>query len=371
MKNFVLIIVWSVLALQPLISQTVTTFTFGDPDDAIALDSNGNIYAAGFIDGSIFKFTPDGTGSNFITGLENANGIDFDSSDNLYVNDWNANELLRYLIDGTLDDAITIPGNPSGMLKAIDNDDMIYTRYGANTINRITPDGVITQISDAPELNGPVGLAYDENGNLYVGNYNNREIYRVGTNGGLSYIATVGGSSNLGFIAFAQGRLWGTVLGEHKIYTINHNATDDVTLFAGSMAGSQDGPIAQATFNRPNGIRFNDDETILYVTDFGTKNLRVITEISLGVSSETFNATQIALYPNPSADILQVRSTGLLGSITIQLYSGDGKLLKEFATVESAATCIKAIDVSDLASGTYFITIRDSKGAVTKQWIKK
>ena len=137
MKSYVLLMLLAVATIQNTTAQTVTTFTDGNPDDAITFDSAGNVYASGFVAGEIFTFTSGGTGSTFITGLDNANGIDFDSADNLYVNDWTGNELLRYLIDGSLDTSITIPGNPSGVLKAIDNDDMIYTRYGANTINRI------------------------------------------------------------------------------------------------------------------------------------------------------------------------------------------------------------------------------------------
>ena len=310
-------------------------------------------------------------GSEYITGLGKANGIDFDSTDNLYVCDWGANEILRYLSNGSFDTKITIPGNPSGMLKAIDNDDMIYTRYNGNTINRVTPDGDITQISNSSELNGPVGLAYDENGNLYVGNYNNREIYRVNTNGTLTYVATVGGSSNLGFIAFGKGKLWGTVLGEHKIYTINPNGTDDVTLFAGSTAGSQDGELSQATFNQPNGIRFNASETILYVTDFGTKNLRVISGITLGIPSQTTTIGMIQLYPNPCDDQLSITGTSISSLVTLQIFSMEGKRLKEFSFEGNPGIFSKQFPVSDLASGTYLVTITNGSSSTTKQWIKK
>ena len=371
MKTYVLLMLLAVATIQNTTAQTVTTFTDGNPDDAITFDSAGNVYASGFVAGEIFTFTSGGTGSTFITGLDNANGIDFDSADNLYVNDWTGNELLRYLIDGSLDTSITIPGNPSGVLKAIDNDDMIYTRYGANTINRITPDGVITQISDAPELNGPVGLAYDENGNLYVGNYNNRTIYRVGTNGVLTYVATVGGSSSLGFITFGKGRLWGTVLGEHKIYTINHNGVDDVTLFAGSTAGGNDGDLSQATFNQPNGIKFDATETNLYITDFGSKNVRVISGITLSVPSNSVGIQDIKVSPNPGTDTIMISGLSNTPQGTITIFAPDGKLLKELMFEASNGQFWKDIAVAELSTGVYLIQVSDGKNSQTKQWIKK
>lgn len=358
-------------SLVSLNAQTVTTFIDGSPDDAIAFDSDGNIYASGFESGSVFKFTETGTGTEFVNSITNPNGIDFDSTDRLYVNDWGGNEIRRYLSDGTLSTFITIPGNPSGMLKAIDNDDMIYTRYSGNTINRITPDGTITEVSSAPELDGPVGLAYDDNGTLYVGNYNDRKIYRVAANGSLSYVATVGGSSNLGFIAFGQGRLWGTVLGEHKIYIINQDAGDDVTLFAGSTIGNTDGDISVATFNQPNGIRFNADETTLYVTDFGSKNLRIISGITLGIPLESVTAPMTVVYPNPCDEQLNIEGISSSSAVDLQIISIEGKVLNEITFETPSANFSKTISVADLAAGTYFVTLKDAARITTKQWIKK
>lgn len=371
MKNFTYSLVFTLCVITSVFSQTVTTITDGSPDDGIAFDSEGNIYASGFESGTIYKFTETGIGTTFVNNINNPNGIDFDSADRLYVNEWGDDKILRFLPNGSLETFITITENPSGMLKAIDNDDMIYTRYNGNTINRITPAGVITEVSSAPELNGPVGLAYDDNGTLYVGNYNDRKIYRVIADGSLSYVATVGASSNLGFIAFGQGKLWGTVLGEHKIYIINQDAGDDVTLFAGSTLGNADGDISNATFNQPNGIRFNADESVLYVTDYGSKNLRVISGITLGTHLESTEIEMTMVYPNPCDGELTIQGFSRSSRVSIQINSLEGKLLKELTFESSSAKFVKTISVTDFAAGTYFVTIHDSESSITKQWIKK
>lgn len=369
MKKTTFIILATLLTVASS-AQTVTTFTDGTPDDAIAIDTDGNIYASNFTGDAVFKFDSNGNGTTFISGLDTPNGIDFDSNGNLYVCDFNANELNRYDSSGVLDNSTAIPGNPSGIIKAWDNDDMIYSRYSANTINRVTPGGVFTEVSSDPALDGPVGLAYDENGQLYVGNYNNREIFKVLANGDLEYIATAGAVGNLGFIAYGQGMLWGTGISDHKIYLIDPSGIDEVTVYAGSSSGGEDGDLSQATFNRPNGILFSEDETTLYITDFGSKNLRIITGVTLSVSDDKLNKNEVQLFPNPAKDVLNVRiNTSEIGDATLKVYDILGKTLFSSELILNGNLASSKLDVSAWNSGTYFVEITSQNGAITKRFI--
>ena len=224
----------------------------------------------------------------------------------------------------------------------------------------------ITDISTDPALNGPVGLAYDDLGNLYVGNFNNREIYLVQANGDLQYIATVGGSSNLGFIAYAQGRLWGTVLGEHKIYQIDPTGTDAVILFAGSTAGGNDGDLSSATFNQPNGIAFSEDGQTMYVTDFGSKNLRVISGITLSIN-DINESTKVKVVPNPVNDRFEIilpQKDSSKKSLVVYDISG-----KKQAAYEVHSETI-TIDSSHWEKGTYVIEITSKLGTFSTKLIK-
>jgi sugar lactone lactonase YvrE len=270
--------------------------------------------------------------------------------------------------------SITIPGNPSGLIKAFDNDDMIYTRYTGNTINRITPEGVITEISSAPELNGPVGLTYDEFGILYVGNYNDREIYRVEPNGDLTYIAKLpatGALPNLGFITYAQGRIFGTILGEHKIYSVDPNDTDSYLRFAGSVQGTMDGDISVATFDRPNGILANAAGDVLYVTDFGSKNLRIISDVILAAEDLKFDESSFVVFPNPAQDSISVQ--GILSEANfcnILVFDVLGKeIYKRHVQIE-AASIFETIDSSSWNSGVYFIQLTSGNSSIMKRIIK-
>lgn len=343
-------------------SQTVTTFTDGNPDDAIAIDSNNNIFVSGFNDGIVYRFTPSGSMSQFIIGLANPNGLDFDASDNLYVSQWDDNKISRYLINGTLDNDFSSSGNPSGIIKAFNNDDIIFTRYSGNTIHRMSPNGFTTLISSATELDGPVGLAYDENGVLYVGNYNTREIYRVLSGGSLEYVATVGSASNLGFITFAQGKLWGTVLGEHKIYVIEPSEIDNVSVFAGSEQGTTDGSLSEATFDAPNGILFSNDETIMYVSEFNSKNLRIISNINL--STEAFDELKnnVQVTQNLSQKILTI--SGLIkerNSIHIDVTNILGKQILKLSKTINQTQFNEQIKTDNWQSGVYVIRISSGR----------
>ena len=370
MKKSTLLILTILLAFVAE-AQTVTTYTDGTPDDAIAIDANGNIYASNFTGDSVFTFDSNGVGTTFVSGLDTPNGIDFDSNGNLYVCDFNANEFLRYDSNGVLDNSITIPGNPSGMIKAWDNDDMIYTRYTANTINRVTPGGVFTEVSSDPALNGPVGLAYDNNGQLYVANYNNREVFKVLPNGDLEYIATVGAVGNLGFIAYGQGMLWGTGINDHKVYLIDPDEIDEVSVYAGSTIGGVDGDLSQATFNRPNGILFSEDETTLYITDFGSKNLRIISGVTLSAADNKLKKSEVRLYPNPATNIINIElNSTYSGSATVKVFDALGKTLVFTEMIQNGNRASQEIDVSTWGQGTYFVELITVTGSITKRFIR-
>jgi len=355
-------------------SQTVTTFTNGTPDDAIVLDNAGNIYCSNYVGDTVFKFTPNGDVSSFITGLSSPNGLAFNSNQELYVCDGQGNTIYKYDIDGNLLASYPVTGHPSGIIKSFEDDSMIFTLYNDNVIKKLDTDDTITDISNAPELSGPVGIAYSENGTLFVGNYNNRIIYKVLSNGDLEYIAqlpTDGGPlPNLGFIAYGQGRIWGTTMGSDKIFSVNPNGVDDFMLFAGSIQGSNDGDISKATFNTPNGIYFDESNGIMYVTDFGTKNLRIITGI-LGIETNNSDRLNLKFYPNPAKNSITISGSTFNSNYTIKIYDISGKLLSEQKEETIESNFSKTIDVSSLSPGTYFFEFFDGTESVSRKFVKQ
>ena len=81
-------------------------------------------------------------------------------------------------------------------------------------------------------------------------------------------------------------------------------------------------------------------------------------------STNDFFNTNFAIYPNPTVDVLNIESKNGLVANEIKLTDLSGKVVK----VQKGAT---AVNVSDLASGTYIIDVTTNEGRATSKFIKK
>lgn len=79
------------------------------------------------------------------------------------------------------------------------------------------------------------------------------------------------------------------------------------------------------------------------------------TESGEGISN--VDAARVALYPNPAENSTTVTVSGVEGPVTIIVVDLDGRTLRS-ETVDCSSTCTKRVDVSHLASGTYFVRIQ-------------
>lgn len=362
-----------------MLAQTVSTY-FSDPDkkitDAVIFDEAGNLYGSDFNGDSVYKVTPEGVATTFVSGLNNPNGLAFDSNGNLFVVEYSGSSIHKYDSTGTLLESFSVGPFPSGLIKAQNSDDMIFTLTSNNSINVLSTSGVITEIYQGAPLNAPVGLAIDELGNLYTGNYVGREIYKV-FNGSTEYVATVpngGTNSFLAFITYGNNKLWGTVFFTgHKIYSINPDGVDDVTLFAGSDQGNTDGDIAIATFDSPSGLVYKNDENALYISEFTSDgNVRKIDNI---LDINDFSSEKsLALFPNPVNETFQLSGDFLLGldETSINIYDFSGRMLSSFIKTISGNKLELNNEISNLTTGKYLIEIvSKNNGSIIKSFIKK
>lgn len=349
-------------------AQTVTTFFSdenADVDDAMAFDTDGNLYGSNFNGSTVYKITPDGTATPFIEDLANPNGMAFDANGNFYLCEYSAGTINKYTSDGALIETFIVDGVPSGMIKDFDTDAMIFTNVVNNSVNRLEIDGTITELIQDEVLNAPVGLTFDDAGILYIGNFVGRQIYRFTTE--LEYVATVpdngamSGFDALGFITWANGMIYGTNFGGHQVYRINPNAVDDVVLLVGSEQGDTDGPLESATLNNPNGIIYNATEDALYVSEYsGMGNIRVINDFILNapdVSSEI----AFSMYPNPVTDFVYIlnRDHVLLEDPLLCVYDLEGRLIESLEITAQHSSENSKLDLSSLAAGVYLVTLRN------------
>jgi uncharacterized protein (TIGR03437 family) len=170
----------------PITPISAVSASIGDPP-RLALDNSGNIYFGGLH--SVFKVDAAGTltriagngrsgfsgdgGPAIAAQLEYPAGIAIDVTGNVYVADRDAAVVRRISSNGT-----------------------ISTFAGTGTAGYSGDGGPAA----SAQLNGPLGLALDSNGNLFVADTGNNVVREISSNGNIS---TVAGNSLAGYMADA------------------------------------------------------------------------------------------------------------------------------------------------------------------------
>jgi len=84
-----------------------------------------------------------------------------------------------------------------------------------------------------------------------------------------------------------------------------------------------------------------------------------------GIISIPNSDLSFKIYPNPTSSNIIIETNGDLSQFTIEIYSFGSKLIRQYDNLTS-----NIIDVSDLISGTYFVSLRNEKIRVVKRFIK-
>ncbi len=92
---------------------TVSYFAAAPDSWGLALDAEGNLYTAQYDTGSINEYAPDATMSTFVSGVGGPTDVAFGPSGDLYVANYNGNDVLRVTPAGIVTTAVTsaeLPG---------------------------------------------------------------------------------------------------------------------------------------------------------------------------------------------------------------------------------------------------------------------
>lgn len=276
--------------------------------------SGANIYVSDYGSGAIRKITPDAN----VTTIGNSNnsepsGIVVDSHGNLFITNFDANNILKTTINGG---AISVfagngsPGNANGSGTnasfnapggiTIDASDNLYVAdQQSSLIRKISPAGLVTTFAGngtAGAVNGPNlmssfynpdGLAIDKSGNLYVADTKNNLIRKISATGSVTTFAgsgTAGSQDGTGTAASfnyptsitidASGNLY---VADYKSNSIRRITTSGVvsTVAGAGSAGRADGIGTAASFNAPLGLTI-DGSGNLFITDAGNYLIRKI-----------------------------------------------------------------------------------------------
>jgi sugar lactone lactonase YvrE len=168
---------------------TQSTFLSGlNRPRGLAFGSGGNIFlnstvidGSGNYQGTVFQVAPDGTMTVFATGFGTnvfLEGLAFDSAGNIFVNSSDLTDpnnitgiVFKITPSGTVTTFGTVPGQAFGI--AIDSADMVFAASNNpdRTIYQFTPAGVRSVFVGPTAFaasQGPVGLTFDSSGNLVV-----------------------------------------------------------------------------------------------------------------------------------------------------------------------------------------------------------
>ena len=236
--------------------------TFDTPND-LAIDAQDNIYVADYGSNLIRKIDPLGYVSTIASSatFQGPHGIVVDEAGNIFVADRGGNKIRKIDTEGNVSDFAG-----SGEAKSEDGQgteasfdgpfyldldasgNLYVTEYWSNLIRKISPGGLVSTFAgtgmvgsqdgdrSTATFNGPNGIALDEEGNVYVSENINHQIRKIDQDG-------------------------------------------NVTTLVGLLSpGSEDGDVAQASFNQPHGMTF-DDLGNLYVAEYKNNLIRKITRV--------------------------------------------------------------------------------------------
>jgi len=238
----------------------------------MSIGTAGNVFVADTVNNRIREITPADVISTIAgqTPIGTANGTG--SQAQFY---W-PNGLV---VDGTGD--IYVADTSNNLIRLVTPGGVVTTFAGQTTPG--TADGTGTNA----QFKCPTGIAIDGTGNLYIADYSNNIIRRMTTAGVVTTFAgqTASGTTN-GTVASAQfnGPIGMAIDSDGNIFiadTLNNmirkiSAAGVVTTLAGQVgSGSADGTGTTARFNCPNGITV-DAAGVLYVGDYNNYVIRKI-----------------------------------------------------------------------------------------------
>ncbi len=152
---------------------------FAGAPDQLVIDSGNNLYLYTSA-GDIYKITPAGAVSTYVSGLSgNAGGLAFDAGGDLFVTDFNNNQVDKVPAGGGSFSVFASGFNQPRDL-VIDGSGNLYVSNGNNnSISKVTSGGSVrTYVSGGP-FNYPYALALDAAGNLYVTNGGGNTVVKV------------------------------------------------------------------------------------------------------------------------------------------------------------------------------------------------
>lgn len=232
------------------------------------------------------------------------NGITHDNSGNLFVTDFSAKKIYRIKIATQTFNlfAQNLTQSPNGIIFDEPSNSLVFVNWGsAAKIKRCSlADSTVTTILTTSYTNID-GIARKANGDFYIST-------------------------------------WGT----NSVYKYNNDFTATPTLIVSGLSSPAD-------------IYYNDLTDTLAIPNSGNNTLTFVGQSTVSLLEQ--NASEVAIFPNPSANLLFVSSSEKKIA-RIELINESG-IISGIYPVEDSFEA--NIDVKNLKKGTYFVRLYDKK----------
>jgi hypothetical protein len=116
----------------------------------------GDLFVSDSVTNSILAYAPDGTVRTFATGLDNPQGLTFDTLGNLYAADRGSGNVYKFSADGTRTTFISGLLGPVGLSFA--GTVLLVAEHDGDQVSLISPDGTFGTPRVVP---GPLGVGFD------------------------------------------------------------------------------------------------------------------------------------------------------------------------------------------------------------------
>ncbi len=154
---------------------------WGSGTGGLAIDPSDNLYASNTEVNAIRKKTPSGFFSNFVTsGLSSPTAMACDASGNLYV--CNSNYISKINSTGSVSSFVSLTNRPVGL--TFDNSGNLYTLNGANANNilKVSSTGSVSTFVSSVTSNNCVDITYDKKSNNFYAT-DGANIYKISSTG--------------------------------------------------------------------------------------------------------------------------------------------------------------------------------------------
>jgi DNA-binding beta-propeller fold protein YncE len=289
---------------------------FGDPF-GLAVAADGAIYVSDGETGRIYQLAPDGAAKVVAENLNTPSAIAFAPDGTLVVADTGSHTIKRLetkdgrvsVIAGVENRAGFSDGNGADALFngpvgiAVGKDGTIYVADTYNDrIRAIDAEGRVRTIAGGSEpgyadaasgaqsrFDTPCGIAVDLDGTLVVADTGNHRLRRIQVDGPVTTIAGTGTQDSFdasllsasfnepsGVAIDDEGTIYVAEAGGSGVRVCRFSLWPRVSTLVGrTNAGLLDGTLDNARLNRPSGLAFSPDGTLL-VADAGNKLVRAI-----------------------------------------------------------------------------------------------